>query len=38
MLVIFKGWIDCVYVCGFVYGVGEYFDSYWGDCYGEGWM
>lgn len=36
MLVIMKGWFECVYVYGFVYGVGEYFDMYWGDCYGEG--
>lgn len=36
MFVIMKGWIDRVYVWGFVYGVGEYSDCYWGDCYGEG--
>lgn len=31
MFVILKGWIDRVYLCGFVYGVGEYNV----ECYGE---
>ncbi|HWH82749.1 MAG TPA: NAD(P)H-dependent oxidoreductase [Burkholderiaceae bacterium] len=36
MPAILKGWVDRVFACGFVYGVGEYSDKHWGDRFGEG--
>lgn len=36
MPAILKGWVERVYACGLVYGVGEYSDTHWGDRFGEG--